>query len=54
MGQQCERTMWAQNLGLKFPDLELNFISIKRNGQIEEKWQENYNNPESQFTKLEL
>lgn len=43
-----------QSVGFKFSDLELNFISVKRDGLIEENWQENYKYTESQFTKLEL
>lgn len=37
----CGTTM-SQSLCLKFSDLELNFISTKRDGQIKENWQENY------------
>lgn len=35
-------TTRSQSLCLKFSDLELNFISTKRDGQIKENWQENY------------
>lgn len=37
----CGTTMF-HSLGLKFSDLELNFISTKREGQIKENWEETY------------